>query len=103
MIIDNPHRPSRLRPESNLGMVILSFPSSLDFRRRLAANHSQTEGIWLRIDKKDSGVATVTYAEALDQALCFGWIDGQKKVHDRQAVLATEIHAQTSEKRMVEK
>ena len=40
------------------------------------------DGIWLRIFKKDSGKATVTYAEALDQALCFGWIDGQKKSHD---------------------
>jgi len=38
--------------------------------------------MWLRIFKKDSGEKTVTYAEALDQALCYGWIDGQKKTHD---------------------
>ena len=67
-------------------MAILSFPSSLDFRQWLQ-NHRQSDGIWLRIYKKGSGVATVTYADALDQALCFGWIDGQKKPHDKQSWL----------------
>lgn len=60
-------------------MKILSFASSRVFRTWLAKHHRQPDGIWLRIYKKDSGVATVTYAEALDQALCFGWIDGQKQ------------------------
>ena len=45
-------------------------------------NHEKCDGIWLRLFKKDSGKATVTYAEALDQALCFGWIDGQVKSLD---------------------
>jgi len=71
----------------NMSMALLSFPSSLDFRDWLAENHSQSDGIWLRIYKKDSGVATVTYAEALDQALCFGWIDGQKKQYDKRSWL----------------
>jgi len=61
---------------------ILSFRSSSEFRKWLAANHRQSEGIWLRIFKKDSGEPTVTYAEALDEALCFGWIDGLKQSHD---------------------
>jgi uncharacterized protein YdeI (YjbR/CyaY-like superfamily) len=65
----------------------MSFTSSSDFRIWLATNHSQEDGIWLRIYKKDSGVATVTYAEALDQALCFGWIDGQKKPFDKKSWL----------------
>ncbi len=60
-------------------MKILSFASSRVFRTWLIKHHGQPDGIWLRIYKKDSGVATVTYAEALDQALCFGWIDGQKQ------------------------
>jgi uncharacterized protein YdeI (YjbR/CyaY-like superfamily) len=47
----------------------------------------QSDGIWLRIYKKQSGVASVTYAEALDQMLCFGWIDGQKKTYDKQSWL----------------
>lgn len=61
---------------------ILRFQSSSEFRRWLAANHRQSDGIWLRIFKKDSGERTVTYAEALDEALCFGWIDGLKQSHD---------------------
>ncbi len=61
---------------------ILSFRSAAEFRKWLAANHRQSDGIWLRIFKKGSGEPTVTYAEALDEALCFGWIDGQKQSHD---------------------
>lgn len=68
-------------------MKTMSFKSSRDFRTWLAENHSQSEGVLLRIYKKNSGAATVTYAEALDQALCFGWIDGQKKPYDRQSWL----------------
>ena len=44
-------------------------------------------GIWLRIFKKDSDEATITYDEALDEALCFGWIDGQKKAYDEKSWL----------------
>src|SRR5579863_1650541 len=61
---------------------IFSFRSATEFRKWLAANHRQSDGIWLRIFKKNSGQPTVTYAEALDEALCFGWIDGQKQPHD---------------------
>jgi uncharacterized protein YdeI (YjbR/CyaY-like superfamily) len=62
---------------------ILSFRSPSEFRKWLAANHRQSDGIWLRIYKKGSGEPTVTYAEALDEALCFGWIDGLKQSHDK--------------------
>ncbi|KAL2147644.1 hypothetical protein VTI28DRAFT_8098 [Corynascus sepedonium] len=48
----------------------------------LEANHTDTAGLWLKISKKGSSVVSVTYEEALDTALCFGWIDGQKKSHD---------------------
>jgi uncharacterized protein YdeI (YjbR/CyaY-like superfamily) len=68
-------------------MKIISFASSRDLRAWLAKNHSQSDGIWLRIYKKDAEVPTVTYAEALDQALCYGWIDGQKKPYDGQSWL----------------
>ena len=61
---------------------ILCFRSSSEFRAWLAKNHRQSDGIWLRIFKKDSGESTITYNEALDEALCFGWIDGQKQRHD---------------------
>jgi uncharacterized protein YdeI (YjbR/CyaY-like superfamily) len=45
----------------------------------LESNHTDPTGLWLKISKKGSSVASVTYEEALDTALCFGWIDGQKK------------------------
>jgi uncharacterized protein YdeI (YjbR/CyaY-like superfamily) len=61
---------------------ILCFRSSAEFQKWLTKNHRQSDGIWLRIFKKDSGEPTVTYAEALDEALCFGWIDGLKQRHD---------------------
>jgi uncharacterized protein YdeI (YjbR/CyaY-like superfamily) len=68
-------------------MKTLSFISARGFRAWLAENHDKSDGIWLRIYKKESGEATVTYTEALDQALCFGWIDGQKKPYDQQSWL----------------
>jgi uncharacterized protein YdeI (YjbR/CyaY-like superfamily) len=61
---------------------ILHFRSPVEFRKWLAANHRRSDGIWLCIFKKDSGESSVTYAEALDEALCFGWIDGQKQRRD---------------------
>lgn len=48
----------------------------------LAQNHRESPGVWLRLAKKASKLTTVTYQEALDGALRYGWIDGQKKVHD---------------------
>jgi uncharacterized protein YdeI (YjbR/CyaY-like superfamily) len=61
-----------------MDMKTLAFKSARTFRTWLSRNHGRQEGILLRIYKKDSGVTGITYAEALDQALCFGWIDGQK-------------------------
>ena len=63
-------------------MQTLHFETSADFRHWLEKNHAESEGIWLRIFKRDSLEKSLTYAEALDQALCHGWIDGQKKAHD---------------------
>lgn len=48
----------------------------------MAKEHARAPHLLLRIYKKESGVPSVTYAEALDQALCFGWIDGQKLPFD---------------------
>ncbi len=62
--------------------MILSFRSPAEFRKWLAANYDSSDGIWIRIFKKGSETESINYAEALDEALCFGWIDGQKKPHD---------------------
>jgi uncharacterized protein YdeI (YjbR/CyaY-like superfamily) len=53
----------------------------------LEKNHERSSGIWLRLATKNSGQQSVTYAEALDIALCFGWIDGQKRPESDQAWL----------------
>jgi uncharacterized protein YdeI (YjbR/CyaY-like superfamily) len=59
-------------------MKARSFQSAVAFRAWLVREHARSDRLLLRIYKKTSGIASVTYAEALDQALCFGWIDAQK-------------------------
>ncbi|HWG76458.1 MAG TPA: YdeI/OmpD-associated family protein [Steroidobacteraceae bacterium] len=54
------------------------FRSAQQFRYWLAKEHARANGVLVQIFKKNSGVVSISYAEALDQALCFGWIDGQK-------------------------
>lgn len=66
---------------------IRSFASERAFERWLEAHHATESVLWLQIYKKASGIQTVTYAEALDVALCWGWIDGLKKSHDEQSFL----------------
>jgi uncharacterized protein YdeI (YjbR/CyaY-like superfamily) len=66
---------------------ILAFGSSAEFRKWLEKNHSASDGIWLRFFKKSSGRNSINHAEALDQALCFGWIDGQAKPGDERSWL----------------
>lgn len=64
-----------------------SFSSASAFEKWLGANHSRETELWLKIHKKDSGLKTVTYAEALDIALCWGWIDGLRKSFDDKSFL----------------
>jgi uncharacterized protein YdeI (YjbR/CyaY-like superfamily) len=63
---------------------ILSFASPDDWAAWLAEHHATAGGVWLKIAKKETGIASITYAEALDAALCYGWIDGQKGSFDEQ-------------------
>jgi uncharacterized protein YdeI (YjbR/CyaY-like superfamily) len=65
----------------------LSFRSPSEFRKWLAANHRHTDGVWVRFFKKDSGEPSITYKEALDEALCFGWIDAQRQPCDKSSWL----------------
>ncbi len=58
------------------------FATPADFRTWLTQHHATATELWLGIAKKGSGIPSITYAEALDEALCFGWIDGLKKSHD---------------------
>ncbi len=63
-------------------LPIILFPSAADLEAWLEAEHDRSEGIWLKIAKKDSGVDSVSYAEAVELGLCFGWIDGQARRFD---------------------
>lgn len=66
---------------------IRSFRTEAAFERWLSKNHDRASEVWLRIYKKASGVATVTPAQALDVALCWGWIDGIRKRCDERSFL----------------
>jgi len=65
-------------------LPILPFASKKKWADWLAKQYDKTTGIWIKIAKKDSGIPSLTYEEALDVALCYGWIDGQKKGLDDQ-------------------
>jgi uncharacterized protein YdeI (YjbR/CyaY-like superfamily) len=64
-----------------------SFKTDADWRAWLQKEHARADGVLLQLYKKDSGIPSINYAQALDQALCFGWIDGQKLPHDAQSWL----------------
>jgi uncharacterized protein YdeI (YjbR/CyaY-like superfamily) len=67
-----PFEPSRL------------FASQKAWAAWLEKNHRKSDGLWLRLAKKNSGLKSVSYAEALEIALCYGWIDGQKRPNSEQ-------------------
>jgi uncharacterized protein YdeI (YjbR/CyaY-like superfamily) len=66
---------------------IVSFSSQKEWSEWLDEHHAKSSGVWLMLAKKGSDRASVTYAEALEVALCYGWIDGQKKSHDTESWL----------------
>lgn len=66
---------------------IRGFSDEAAFEKWLRANHARETELWLKIYKKNSGVPTVTYQQALDVALCWGWIDGLKKSFDDKAFI----------------
>lgn len=68
--------------ESPDGLAVHSFVDESDFEAWLAGEYSKAPGLWIAIAKKASGVKSITHTEALDVALCFGWIDGQRRAHD---------------------
>ena len=69
----------------DLPLVLFAAPAEME--AWLERSHGGSTGIWLKIAKKGSGVESVTYAEALELALCFGWIDSQKRGYDERYFL----------------
>src|SRR5262245_15217260 len=69
-------------PSPKTDLPVLPFKDQKAWAAWLARNHAESPGIWLQLAKKDSDVPSVTYPEALEAALCYGWIDGQKQGYD---------------------
>ncbi|CAL9514864.1 hypothetical protein SUDANB58_03727 [Streptomyces sp. enrichment culture] len=65
-------------------LEIVAFESAGAFEAWLDENHAVSPGIWLKLRKKGTGIVTLDYAQALDVALCYGWIDGRKAKFDDQ-------------------
>ncbi len=61
------------------------FKSSSTFRKWLAANHAKAKELWVGFYKKNSGKPSITWPESVDEALCFGWIDGIRKTIDDES------------------
>ncbi|MGN6216426.1 MAG: YdeI/OmpD-associated family protein [Solirubrobacterales bacterium] len=68
-------------------LPILLFGGPAELEAWLEENHDSSQGLWLKIAKKGAAEPSVTYAEALELALCFGWIDSQKRGFDDQHFL----------------
>ena len=70
----------RAKPES----PVVRFASRADLETWLEEHHEDSDGLWVKIAKKGAGIDTVSYAEAVEAALCYGWIDGQARGLDNR-------------------
>jgi uncharacterized protein YdeI (YjbR/CyaY-like superfamily) len=61
------------------GLETIFFSSAGEWESWLEQNHAQAAGVWIKMAKKASGIASVNHPEALEAALCFGWIDGRRE------------------------
>ncbi len=61
---------------------VVLFESTTEWNAWLRKNHAKASGLWMRLAKKHNGLRSITYSEALEVALCHGWIDGLKKSYD---------------------
>ena len=74
-------------PEDLKRLPTLSFATRREWEQWLGEHHATSAGLWLKIMKKGSAIDTVSYADALESALCYGWIDGQRRSFDEQSWL----------------
>jgi uncharacterized protein YdeI (YjbR/CyaY-like superfamily) len=68
-------------------LPVLAFATAAEFEAWMEENHDAADGVWLKVAKKGSGIASVTIPEALDVCLCFGWIDGLRRGLDDEYYL----------------
>jgi uncharacterized protein YdeI (YjbR/CyaY-like superfamily) len=71
-----------IETETRAGLPIVPFASAEGWELWLREHHGESSGLWIKLAKLGTGIPSVTYAEALDVALCHGWIDGQKAPYD---------------------
>jgi uncharacterized protein YdeI (YjbR/CyaY-like superfamily) len=69
------------------GVPALFFASAAQWEEWLEQNHASSEGVWIKIAKKGTGIESVGYPEVLESALCFGWIDSRREAFDDQYFL----------------
>jgi uncharacterized protein YdeI (YjbR/CyaY-like superfamily) len=69
---------------SKMDVPVVSFASADAFEKWLKAEHASSDGVWLKLAKKGASTTSISYADALEVALCYGWIDGQKDKLDDQ-------------------
>ena len=80
-------RTKLIMKDHDKNLPILKFRSASALRAWLIKNHATSDGIWLRIYKKNSGVETVTFEEVLDEGLCFGWSESKRIKGDEVSFL----------------
>lgn len=68
-------------------LPVILFERVEDWEAWLEENHASSKGLWMRLAKKAAAIASINYQQALDVALCYGWIDGQKKSYDEDSWL----------------
>lgn len=72
--------------DNNLkSLKIISFSSRNKWRKWLFRFYAESDGLWIRFYKKNSGIDSINHEEALEEAICFGWIDGQLKKYDENS------------------
>src|SRR6266404_5219280 len=70
--------------KASAALGVRTFACQRDWTKWLKENHGTSPGVWLQLAKKRTNMESVSYEEAVETALCFGWIDGQKKAHSEQ-------------------
>jgi uncharacterized protein YdeI (YjbR/CyaY-like superfamily) len=74
----------KAQSKSSTALPIHYFERQLDWTAWLNENHISSPGVWLQLAKKGADAPSVSYDEAIEISLCFGWIDGQKQAHSDQ-------------------
>jgi len=69
------------------GLPVMRFADAAAWRGWLEENHASAAGVWIAIAKKSVAVESVRYPEVLEEAICFGWIDGRRERHDEERFL----------------